>query len=587
MRLGKTPCIHNNMEHRSIAADTAAFPASLAGTYESLSCLAWNGGTVTWLCRRRADDTLVIVRIADDDEAVRRLRNEEEILRRIAASDDPAARLFPLPLVTEDLEEPHILAFIRSHIAGRSLEALTETPGMRPGLPQEKALKYIADVLEQLAFLHGLKPPVIHRDIKPQNIIVDTQDRCRLVDMDIARVQREDGDADTLVMGTRLTAPPEQYGYRATDARSDVYSAGVLLRYCLTGEYSGADDTGLPPALQRVIRKATRFDPQDRYPNARAFLADVTALQNRDGNIHRRRRAITALACAVMLAGTFLLGRLTASLPVPAPAFDGGESLTVTEDMFDGDTELYEAFLRGEYAECAAVILPDGMHFARYIPFLHRLETMAFPERKPLSASELHSVIGALRKSPCWQSSVPILFAGLDIESLEPFRTKYVGDHFALEFHHCTLPADPSPLQAIVPYLSDLCCSDHTSVSWDNLDFLNTSNHLNILDIRFDGSADTNLSALAGLRSPTVLRLWNASAGPDTLDAIGRMHDLEVLWLINCGITDVTALGGLEKLTELDLTRNLITDLSPVKCLPRLEALTADWNPLPADQTGL
>ena len=247
-----------------MAADDAAFPASLREKWESESCLGWGDGEFTWLCRRREDGLQAVIKIADDPESIARLENEYEMLTLISRTDHPAARLFPFPLSMEKLTEPALrLVFVRSWVPGRTLEALVESPSGHPGLPREKAIRYLLEVLEQLAFLHGLQPPVIHRDIKPQNVIVDGEDHCHLIDLDIAR-QQNDRDKDTLAVGTRLTSPPEQFGFRATDARSDIYSAGVLLRYCLTGAYGEAEDAALPEDLKGGVQKATRFGPENR-----------------------------------------------------------------------------------------------------------------------------------------------------------------------------------------------------------------------------------------------------------------------------------------------------------------------------------
>ena len=171
----------------------------------------------------------MLVKVASEPGSFQRLRNEAEILAVIAAARHPSANSFPKSKELIFLEgPPYRLAMVRSYVPGHSLESLVESQPSQPGLPREKSLRYLMEILDQLDFLHHLNPPVIHRDVKPQNVIVDAEDHCHLIDLDIARMQREPGDSDTMVMGTRLTSPPEQFGFRTTDARSDVYSAGVL-----------------------------------------------------------------------------------------------------------------------------------------------------------------------------------------------------------------------------------------------------------------------------------------------------------------------------------------------------------------------
>ncbi len=203
---------------------------------------------------------------------------------------------------------------------------------------------------------------------------------------------------------------------------------------------------------------------------------------------------------------------------------------------------------------------------------------MAEAERRPLSEAELTACINALRKSPCWSQPLILIVANRALESLDPFRTQYVNDQLCLEFRNCTLPPDPSPLKAAVPYLTDLACYNGTTVSWASLDFLNTVNHLNILVLTFDGSTAVDLSALDGLESPTRLYLANASINQGTLSVIGGIERLETLGLPNGGITDITPLARRGSLTELNLSQNLISDFSPLEQLPRLRRLDSSKN---------
>ena len=548
-------------EKPEVTIDDSSFPESLKREWEALSCLSWNEYGSTWLCRRKDDGEQAIFRIADHPEAVLRLKNEEMILRKADRSDAPAARLFPRPIDLKELTDPpHLLALIRSWIPGQSLEELVEASAGHPGLSRERAIRYTLEVLEQLDFLHHLRPPVIHRDVKPQNVIVDRENRCHLIDLDIARVQRKAGDTDTLIIGTRLTSPPEQFGYCPTDARSDIYSAGILLRYCLTGRYEGGADASLPPDLKAIVQTATRFDPESRYRQAAEFMDDLrAALPDARPDRRRGKHAAAAVLLILLLFGAFLAGRFSVrliqpSLSSPVTGAESSSAPLITKEMFGGDESLYTEFMRGECSECAAVIGPDGMRFVRYLPFIGQIgeRNPGSSDSRPLSSDELSAYLTALRKSPCWRSSVIMTFVDLEIESLEPFRRiKYIGDHYCLEFRNCRLPADPSPLKAAVPYLSDLACYNGTSVSWDNLDFLRTDNHMNILVLDFDGSTEVDLSALEELESPKTLFLANASIDDAMLRIIGRMQRLEILCLPNCGITDITPLAELANLTDM------------------------------------
>lgn len=140
-------------------------------------------------------------------------------------------------------------------------------------------LDYTIHLAELLHFLHSMTPPLIHRDIKPQNVIVDEDGNCHFIDMGISRFFNDIQSTDTLIMGTKQMAPPEQFGFRQTDCRSDIYSLGVLMYYCITGEYTITDEglEKITPPVQKIIKKATMFDPDQRYANAKALMSDLLA----------------------------------------------------------------------------------------------------------------------------------------------------------------------------------------------------------------------------------------------------------------------------------------------------------------------
>ena len=102
-----------------------------------------------------------------------------------------------------------------------------------------------------------------------------TWDNVYLIDLGIARSFSEEATADTRQFGTRSYAPPEQFGYKQTDVRSDVYALGMLLYFMLTGETpdpmlaaTGFADCSVPPSLKKVLSIATEFDPANRYRSA-------------------------------------------------------------------------------------------------------------------------------------------------------------------------------------------------------------------------------------------------------------------------------------------------------------------------------
>ena len=180
---------------------------------------------------------------------------------------------------------------VMDYVEGKSLAALLAERG-RP-LDEAEVLPWIRQVADALDYLHTSAPPVIHRDIKPDNIIITDKGRAMLVDFGISKVY--EANKGTTIGAKGVTpgfSPPEQYGQGGTNARSDVYALGATLYTLLTGQVppEGPDlGSGLallpPPAMvnptvsKRVsgaIEAAMAPSVSQRLASAGDFVAALT-----------------------------------------------------------------------------------------------------------------------------------------------------------------------------------------------------------------------------------------------------------------------------------------------------------------------
>lgn len=190
-------------------------------------------------------------------------------------------RFVHLPLIVDCYKTGAELVVVSEYVPGETLEEVVDARGASLALAQE-VFPGVCDAVEEL---HGAcDPPLIHRDLKPQNIIVAPAGLF-LIDFGIARRFREKAETDTVRFGTRAYAPPEQYGFGQTDVRSDIYALGGILWYCLTGDDPSASlaphevSERVGERLSSVICKAIAFDPAERFQSvaelARAFREAV------------------------------------------------------------------------------------------------------------------------------------------------------------------------------------------------------------------------------------------------------------------------------------------------------------------------
>lgn len=172
-----------------------------------------------------------------------------------------------------------LACIVMDYVAGDTLAERFERFGLR--LPFRLLLRYMLQLCDVLAYLHAQSPPVVFRDLKPSNVLIDQADRAVLVDFGIARRYRAGEQADTLMLGTPGFAAPEQLWGEQSDARTDLYALGALAYYLLSGgrfamrhrgDMRAALQGDAPPGFAALLERLLADDP-DRRPQSAAELS--------------------------------------------------------------------------------------------------------------------------------------------------------------------------------------------------------------------------------------------------------------------------------------------------------------------------
>ena len=164
-----------------------------------------------------------------------------------------------LPEIYDVIELDDGLIVLEEYIDG-----LTAAQVMESGKYHDRgARKVLCGVCDALTVLHNRH--IVHRDVKPENIMIEKSGRVVLIDLNASRVE-SDANRDTIILGTVGYASPEQLGFSQTDARTDIYAAGVLYNVMLTGQHPSV--TIASGKAGRIIRKCTAVNPNERYQTA-------------------------------------------------------------------------------------------------------------------------------------------------------------------------------------------------------------------------------------------------------------------------------------------------------------------------------
>ncbi|WP_223635060.1 serine/threonine-protein kinase [Corallococcus sp. EGB] len=275
------------------------------GKYQLMRKLATGGMAEVFLAKaagpRGFEKTLVLKRIlphlAEDEAFVEMFLGEAQLAARL---DHPnVVQIFDFG----EVDGSYFLAM--EYIDGPTLRRLIKRSlELKQPLPPGVCAKMVAAAAEGLAFAHELADPetgaplgLVHRDISPENVLVSRQGAVKVVDFGIAKVAGQGHRTATgVVKGKVAYMPPEQLQARAMDGRVDVYALGIVLYELLTGRrpFEATTDVSmmqailfepfvpavtrrpdLPEAMQRILEKALAKDREQRYPDCRAFQADL------------------------------------------------------------------------------------------------------------------------------------------------------------------------------------------------------------------------------------------------------------------------------------------------------------------------
>jgi len=167
-----------------------------------------------------------------------------------------------LPRLYEVIECEDELIIIEEYISG---ETLQEKLDRGEKLPFHNVSDYIIQICDCLLRLHQQNPPIIHRDIKPSNIMITPGDAVVLIDLNAAKYVNNEKEVDTTLLGTKGYAAPEQYGFGASNEKTDIYALGVLIK-SLAYDLSDCP-TQYTETFDSIIEKCTYIDPNQRYNN--------------------------------------------------------------------------------------------------------------------------------------------------------------------------------------------------------------------------------------------------------------------------------------------------------------------------------
>jgi len=282
----------------------------IADKYDILTLIGQGGMSKVYLARDRHLNKQWAVK---EIQKKAKDKNNEVVVQSAIAEANMIKQLDHSAIVriVDIIENEDVIYIIEDYIEGETLNTLLEESGAQP---QELVIEWAMQICEALEYLHTREPAIIYRDMKPSNVMLKPDGNIKIIDFGIAREYKEQSSADTVSLGTKGYAAPEQFGGKGqTDARTDIYCLGVTLYHLVTG-HSPCDppyeiypirhwNPQLDPGLEAIIEKCTQLNPSDRYQSCAELLYALQHYEE-NGAVYRAKQRkklgmfiSTAVAC--------------------------------------------------------------------------------------------------------------------------------------------------------------------------------------------------------------------------------------------------------------------------------------------------
>lgn len=281
------------------------------GKYEILKELGRGGMSVVYLAMdKHLNKQWAVKEIKkrggekNDVIVINSLLAEANLMKRL---DHPS-----LPRIVDIIDNVVTIYIVMDYIEGESLDKILNEYGAQP---EELVINWAKQICDALSYLHSQKPPIIYRDMKPANVMLNPEGNIKIIDFGIAREYKEQNLADTTVLGTKGYAPPEQYSGQ-TDARSDIFALGMTMHHLLTGVDPRKGDRYVPvrqwnpelsEGIEVIIDKCVQPAAENRYQSCSDLLYDLEhpELITKDFKKKQKRRLslflVSAGMCVLML----------------------------------------------------------------------------------------------------------------------------------------------------------------------------------------------------------------------------------------------------------------------------------------------
>lgn len=249
--------------------------------YEVVKTLGQGGMSTVYLCKNtRLDNLWAIKEVKKELKGQIDFLAEPNILKNLSHPG--------IPRVVDIFYREDNLYIVEDYIEGETLQDYIK----KNGSVGPKEIRRIAlDICDIIEYLHSFNPPIIYRDLKPSNIMITPKGKVVLIDFGISRIYKQGEYKDTVRMGSKGYAAPEQYGMEQTCTRTDIYGIGAVMYFMIIGkapatlletqkDKSYSKEVNIE--FKEIIQKATQVDIENRYSSVDEMKKELLKVSEKD-----------------------------------------------------------------------------------------------------------------------------------------------------------------------------------------------------------------------------------------------------------------------------------------------------------------
>ncbi|WP_097026749.1 serine/threonine-protein kinase [Clostridium peptidivorans] len=257
--------------------------------YEVIKIIGQGGMGRVYLCKNINLDTLwAIKEVPKEVKSNVNFLAEPNILKKLKHPG--------IPRIIDIFYKNDNLYMVEDYIEGENLKEYVKRKG---SLNAEEICNIALEIGKIVSYLHSFNPPIIHRDLKPSNIMITPEGEVALIDFGISRVYKPGQESDTVYIGSKGYAAPEQfYGTGQSSVQTDIYALGAVMYFMLTGK---APSTALEPLydenydkdvnidIREIIKRAMKIKAEERHSSIEEMRKEISKVSEIEATILRTR----------------------------------------------------------------------------------------------------------------------------------------------------------------------------------------------------------------------------------------------------------------------------------------------------------